>query len=200
MQLLVMLRHFFYLYSAERKNSESMDNKPYSEMVFDKPYDDFLINAVYEGKLLPIAYEKIRYMGTNQSPYGFLGIRFDFDTETVSLDFGPQNSNYQEINARRKAIGLFQVDSTAGNLEGTWYQQVSFNEMKEAYFNCDTCKTFKDHSRLSSNIRYKVRKSFRNEELESFKFTYDPNDINTFHMAGSLNYMPNLRKEKSETL
>jgi len=120
-----------------------------------------------------------------------VGICFDFDTETVSLDFGQQNANHNEINEKRKSIGLAQVDSTAGNLEGTWYKQVSFKEMKEAYGKCDTCKTLKDYWMLSSQIRERVRNSFKNEALESFKFSFDPDNLNNFNMKGCLNYMPN---------
>jgi hypothetical protein len=80
-----------------------------------------------------------------------------------------------------------------GNLEGTWYKQVSFKEMKEAYGKCDTCKTLKDYWMLSSQIRERVRNSFKNEALESFKFSFDPENLNNFNMKGCLNYMPNLK-------
>jgi len=190
--LFAMLRHFFYL--PKQINSDIIKRKPYSEMSFSKPYDDFMLKAVKEGKLLPATYELIMYHTPADSPYGFVGICFDFDTETVSMNFGPQNTNYKEINERRKSIGLALVDSTDENLEGTWYKQVSFKEMKEAYRNCNTCKSFKDYLMQSSEIRERVRKSFRNEELKSFIFSFDPENISIFQMKGSYKYMPNLRK------
>lgn len=191
-QLLAMLRHFFYLPKLVG-NFELVTKKPYSDMIFDRSYADFILKAVYEGKLLPVTYEMIMYTSAD-SPYGFVGICFDFDTETVSLDFGPQNSNHKELNESRKAIGLVQVDSTSRNLEGTWYKSVSFKEMKEAYNNCNTCKTFKDYGMLTSEIRERVRNTFKNDELESFKFSFDVNNLNAFHMKGSRKYMPNFKK------
>jgi|GEM_PF-1305815 len=192
--LFVMLRHFFCLPRLVKGGTLLAKQKPYSDMVFDKPYADCMLKALHDGKLLPDTYEQIMYYIPSDSPYGFVGIRFDFDTETVSLEFVPQNANPKEINEKRKSIGLAQVDSTAGNLEGTWYKQVSFQEMKEAYSNCDTCKTPIDYWKLSAQIRGRVRNTFKNEALESFKFSFNPDNLSNFHMKGSLNYMPNLKK------
>ena len=194
-RLFAMLKHFFYLPKLVKDDTVLAKQKPYADMVFDKPYADCMLKALHEGKLLPVTYERIMYQTSYYSPYGLVGICFDFDTETVSLDFGQQNANHNEINEKRKSIGLAQVDSTAGNLEGTWYKQVSFKEMKEAYGKCDTCKTLKNYWMLSSQIRERVRNSFKNEALESFKFSFDPDNLNNFNMKGCLNYMPNLKKQ-----
>lgn len=192
-RLSAMLRHFFYLPGIVMGSSDLASRKPYSEMSFNKPYNDCMLKAVFEGKLLPATFEMIMYSSDN-SPYGFVGICFDFDTETVSLNFGPQNSSHEEINENRRAIGLPLVDSTAGNLEGTWYKQVSFKEMKEAYSNCSSCSTHIDYWRLSTEIKERVRSAFIDEELESFKFSFDPGNLRASHMKGSKKYMPNLKK------
>jgi len=192
-RLLAMLRHFFYLPKMVSADAELASRKPYSHMVFNRPYSECILKALYEGKLQPSSYESIMHYSSVDSPYGKIGICFDFDKETVSLDFGPYNSNYEKINNNRRAIGLAQIDSTAGILEGSWYKEVPFKEMKEAYINCDTCKSLTDYSRLSGSIREGVRDAFKNEELESFIFSYDPSNLRSFTMKGAYKYMLNLK-------
>lgn len=192
-RLLVMLRHFFYLPKMVSADNELASRKPYSHMVFNRPYSECILKAVHKGKLQPSSYESIMHYSSVDSPYGKIGICFDFDKETVTLDFGPFNSNLEEINKNRRAIGLAQIDSTAGILEGSWYKEVPFKEMKEAYINCDTCKSLTDYSMLSRSIRERVRDAFKNEELESFMFSYDPSNLRSFTMKGAYKYMPNLK-------
>ncbi|MDX9845513.1 MAG: hypothetical protein RBT74_00910 [Tenuifilaceae bacterium] len=192
-QLLAMLRHFFYLPKMFSADTGLASRKSYSHMVFNRPYSECILKAVYEGKLQPSSYESIMHYSSVDSPFGKIGICFDFDKETVSLDFGSFNSNHEEINKNRRAIGLAQVDSFSVNLEGTWYKEFPFKEIKEAYINCDTCKSLKDYSMLSGEIRERIRDAFKNEELESFIFSYDPSNLRSFTMKGAYKYMPNLK-------
>jgi hypothetical protein len=132
----------------------------------------------------------------DSSPYGFLGITFDFDKEITYIDLSlGSSSTVEDINLKRRSIGLFEIDTlSSANVEGTWYGQVSVREMKEAMLNCDTCNTVYDYFDVARPIREKIQFSYENKELSSFILNYDPANLNHAQMKNSTKYMNNLKK------
>ena len=195
-RLMGMLRHFFYMSQILENDPDLSITKPYSNMVIDKKYEELLYNAIVEGKLPPSIFVDIMYR-FDSSPYGFLGITFDFDKEITYIDLSlGSSSTVEDINLKRRSIGLFEIDTlSSANVEGTWYGQVSVREMKEAMLNCDTCNTVYDYFDVARPIREKIQFSYENKELSSFILNYDPANLNHAQMKNSTKYMNNLKKK-----
>ncbi len=195
-RLMAMLRHFFYIPHILEADAELAVVKPYCDMVVEDKYADFLHTAIVEGKLPPLIFTDIMYR-FDSSPYGLLGITFDFDREIAYVDLNLGNNfSIKDINEKRRSIGLFEIDTlTTSNLEGTWYSQVSVKAMKEAMLHCDSCQTSLDYFSAVEPIRASVQFSYINSELTNFILNYDPANLNHAQMKNSTKYMKNLKNK-----
>ncbi|BDX39700.1 hypothetical protein CYCD_30550 [Tenuifilaceae bacterium CYCD] len=196
-RLMAMLRHFFYIPQILENDPDLSFTRPYCNMVVEKEYNEFLHSAIVMGKLLPSTYIEIVYR-FDSSPYGLLGVTYDFDREITYIDLNLNNSfSIQNINEKRRSIGLFEIDTlSTGNIEGTWYSQVSVKVMKEAMLNCDTCHTVLDYFDIARPIREKIQFSYENKELRDFIFNYDPSNLKYEQLKNSTKYMKNLKKKQ----
>lgn len=79
-RLMAMLRHFFYMPKILDNDPGLSVTKPYCDMVIETKYEELLHNAIVEGRLSPLTFVDIMYR-FDSSPYGLLGITFDFDKE-----------------------------------------------------------------------------------------------------------------------
>lgn len=190
-RLMVVIRHYNHIAEELNSNCELKKKSPYDKMVFDYNLNKILKEALKNGWISPLQYVAMTVYDVRKSPYGALAVHYNFNNETISLGLYP-DSNYSKINIKRKSIGLPAINPSDTNmLKGSWQSYVSFEVLKKAMINCDTCKTAYDYLLIQSIEKHKVRNKYENKKndfiLPNFK-------INQSLSIGGKEYMLNLRK------
>lgn len=191
--LYVPLRHFFGLKNRLKNDLTTLN--PCTEELFEK-FEAYFFDAYMEGAIPSREYVQIVSYWSNISPYGDFRLVIDFNKEEVYLGLNVLPEEAEIINMNRKQIGLFPIDNdTKVLLTNSWYSQYPFYEIKEAFNNCDSCKTTIDYLIVQSAIAEGVKKGFTSEEFDSFILSTEISDLDIW-IYGVMSFMKNLKEQE----
>jgi hypothetical protein len=144
-KIFIQLRHIFGLINRIKWNKDMLNNSFYSEMNFIQVrLDSLMMNALYDGKISPQTYADIvSYWDRN--PYGEIVLNVNFEMETIDAIFSSFQEDFTEINKKRSQIGLFQINHENDVFDKSWFNNFPFAEIKNAFNNCQTCKSIDDY-------------------------------------------------------
>lgn len=193
-KIFVQLRHYFGLVNRFSRSEEMQKDSIYSEMEFEvMKLDEILLGALHNGKLLPQTYADIISYMDNSVPYGELMLKIDYNTEKVFISMDLDEERLKDVNKKRLSIGLRPVDYNANiSLLYTWYNSYPFKEIKQAYLDCDECRTRADYLDIQDLIIKKFKNSFTNNEKD--QFIIKDKEIKKAQVFGIEKYEKNIRK------
>lgn len=155
-----MLRHYYGLYNRIKNDKDLQADISYSNRAENR-FKEIVYKALHAGLITPEIYVSIvEYHDGN--PYGELAVKVDYDNEVVFPMLRARPEEIDSINALRNQIGLQPITVDSKYLEGTWYADFPFREIKNAVENCDTCYTFMDYS----SVKRKTENEYRNKNIE----------------------------------
>lgn len=158
----VMFRHYFGLFNRIKNDQELQNDLSYSSRS-ENPLKAIIENALTDGLITPQIYENI-VSYNDGNPFGELAVKIDVDNNKVSPILRVKPEELAEVNLKRHAIGLPCIDDiSASCLNGTWYSNYPFDEVKQAVENCDTCNTFRDYSLVKAKIENNLAEKYEKE-------------------------------------
>ncbi|GAO27584.1 hypothetical protein [Geofilum rubicundum] len=191
--LYVPLLHFFGLKNRMKNDSATLN--PCTEELFET-FEDYFFAAYLEGAVPSREYVQIVSFWSKASAYGDFRLVIDFYKEEVFLGLNALPDKAEIINKNRNQIGLFPINNdTKVLLNNSWYSQYPFIEIKEAFNNCDSCKTTIDYLIVQSAIAEDVKNEFSSGEFDSFILSNEISDLDVW-INGVRSFMKNLEDQR----
>lgn len=191
-----MFRHYCGLYNRIKNDEELQKDSSYANRSTDliRP---IIYKALKEGLLLPENCETI-VSYNDGNPFGELAVKIDIDNEKITPFLRVKSEELDGVNLKRKAIGLPPIsNSSTSLLDGTWYSEYPFKEVKQAVENCDTCSTFLNYVLVRAETEQQVAENFEKiGELEGFLLVDYTKVKGKYYYY---QYMKNLRKNGFNT-
>ncbi|MGQ1910631.1 hypothetical protein ACT3CE_12700 [Marinifilum sp. RC60d5] len=189
---MVLFRHYFGMKNVVN-NSDELKIK-FQHLNFDSlSWSGILKQELQKGNVSPEFYSQVIAYQDPKKPFGKCAIRLDFKTERVEL-FAPLSDDKAEwVNKNRYEIGLMPyVESNSDMLKSTWYAEYPFKEVKQAYAECDSCKTFTDYMELKYIVENEIRLKYETEDISNGFLFENYNGINEVYLENFNEYQKNL--------